>query len=110
MENFVQEYQIYRFQLLMEMYQTSHSDIDYVSNIQELASNVGMNNKAFQAAHKFLYMHELIRMQPSMANGGGSNHQYRASITHRGLKAVEEAFKFPNKPTEFFPPYREMMR
>lgn len=110
MDNFVQEYQIYRFQILMELYRVSHSDMDYVANIQELASNVGINNQAFQAAYKFLYMHEMIRMQPGMSNSNGGQQQYRASITHRGLKVVEEVFRHQNKPTEYFPPYREMMR
>lgn len=107
MENFVQENQHYRFQILMELYRVSNSDMDYVTNIQELASNIGINHQTFQAAYKYLYMHELIRMHPSMSFGNQS--QYRASITHLGMKVVEEVFKFPQKASEFFPPYHEMM-
>ncbi|EAY31168.1 hypothetical protein [Microscilla marina] len=111
MQNIVQENQIYRFQILMELYKTSNSDMDFIANIQELASNVGISNMAFQAAYKYLYMHELIRMHPSMATSGtGSQTQYQASITHQGMKVVEEVFKYQHKATEYFPPYREMMR
>lgn len=104
--NFIYENQTYRFQILFEIYKKSNADIDYVIELQELAGNLGIGMKAFQAAFKYLYMHDFISMKRQ--NQENSNY-YPTSITHQGIKVVEEVFRNEQKRTEHFPAYREMM-
>lgn len=106
--NVVNENQMYRFQILMEMYRQSQSDIDYIMDIQQLAMQIGISNKNFQSAYKYLYMHDFIQMH-AQGNFNGNGGMYQANITHKGVKAVEDVFRDINRATEFFPPYREMM-
>lgn len=107
--NIIIENQTYRFQILFEIYKKSNTDIDFATDLQELAMNLGVGNRAFQSSYKYLYMQDLISMRPNMDNNGGGGSNYYASITHKGVKAVEEVFRFPEKASEYFPPYREMM-
>lgn len=108
--NFINENQMYRFQILWELYKQTNADIDQAYDLRELSNQIGIGNRSFQAAYKYLYMQDLISMRPaSEGNGGNMSSNYMASITHRGIKAVEEAFRFANKATEYFPAYREMM-
>lgn len=105
--NFIQENQIYRFQILWELYQQSNADIDQVFDLQNVASNRGIGIKSFQSAYKYLYMQDLISIQPNKSQG--ENGMYFVSITHKGIKSIEDVFRDVLKSTEFFPPYREMM-
>lgn len=109
MMNFVYENQTFRFQMLFELYKRSNADIDYVMDFQQLAGDLGIGMKAFQACFKYLYMQDLIKMRQQNGGRDNGNNNYPASITHRGIRAVEEVFRDENRKTEFFPPYREMM-
>lgn len=105
--NFIQENQMYRFQILLELYQQSRADIDFVCDLQIISSHKGIGVKSFQSAYKYLYMQDLVNIHPSQTQNDVNN--YFVSITHKGVKALEEVFRDITKPTEYFPPYREMM-
>jgi hypothetical protein len=106
--NFIQENQIYRFQILLELYQQSKADIDFVCDLQVLSTHKGIGLKPFQSAYKYLYMQDLIHIHPTSPTQNDTN-SYLVSITHKGIKALEEVFRDITKPTEYFPSYREMM-
>lgn len=105
--NFIQENQIYRFQILLELYQQSKADIDFVCDLQILSSHKGIGLKSFQSAYKYLYMQDLIHIHPSQTQNDA--HNYFVSITHKGIKALEDVFRDITKSTEYFASYREMM-
>ncbi len=108
--NIINENQTYRFMILLELYKQSNADIDYAYDLREMANQIGIGNRSFQSAYKYLYMQDLISMRPtSDSNGGGNGSSYLATITHKGIKAVEETCRRANQATEFFPAYREMM-
>jgi predicted transcriptional regulator len=106
MMNHIHENQTFRFQILFELYKKSNADVDYVMDLQELATNIGIPMKAFQSAFKYLFMQDLISMRHQNTDNNGN--PYPTSITHKGIKAVEHVFWNENKSTEYFPPYRQM--
>jgi|GEM_PF-1246175 predicted transcriptional regulator len=106
MMNFIYENQTNRFQILFEIYKRSNADIDYVMDLQELASNIGVGMRAFQSAFKYLYMQDLISMKHQSSQGNMNG--YPTSITHKGIKALEKVFREETESTEYFPAYREM--
>ncbi len=95
------EKQAQRFTVLFELYKQSDANIDYATDLQDLAFNEGVGMRSFSPAFKYLQMEELIRVRPGRSS-------YIASITHRGIKAIEEVFQNENEPTYYFPAYREM--
>lgn len=97
------EKQSHRFYMLFELYKRSKANIDYADDIQALAYNHGMSFKSFFPAWKYLQIEGLIKIKP------GSRESYYASITHKGIKAIEQVFWDEHKRTEYFPPYWEMM-
>jgi predicted transcriptional regulator len=96
------EKQSHRFNMLFELYKRGNANIDYADDIQTLAYNHGLGFKSFFPAWKYLQLEGLIKIRPGREN-------YYASMTHKGIKAIEEVFWDENKRTEYFPPYREMM-
>jgi predicted ArsR family transcriptional regulator len=106
MNQFINEFQSYRFQILAEMYKRSNADIDFVLDVQKIAEQLGIHNRNFQSVFKYLYMEEFIQVRAMNQQGGES---YQASIKHKGIRAVEEVFQNPNRATDYFPSYREMM-
>ncbi|MCC5945561.1 MAG: hypothetical protein JJT94_11555 [Bernardetiaceae bacterium] len=106
MNQFMNEFQVYRFQILAEMYKRSHADMDFVMDVQKIADQFGMNHRSFQSVFKYLYMEEFIQVRSMNQQSGDS---YQASIKHKGIRAVEETYQNLNKPTQYFPSYRDMM-
>lgn len=96
------EKQAQRFTMLFELYKQSDANIDYATDIQNIAFNEGVGMRSFFPAFKYLQMEELIRIRPGRSS-------YVASITHKGIKAIEEVFQDENVATYYFPPYREMV-
>lgn len=97
------ERQWHRFQILFEIYKRSNADIDTAYDLRELSLNHGMKFLDFLPAWKYLQMEDLIRVRFRQ-----SSNKYYACMTHQGLKAIEEVFFNENKPTYYFPAYREM--
>ena len=109
MVNFIRERRIYRFQLLIELYRQSNTDPDKAMNLYEIASKQGMSPRNFKPAWKYLMMEELIQAKPYQ-DSSNSNYDtsYWFSITHKGIRAIEEVFLDEYKHTYYFPSYREI--
>jgi len=109
MVNFIRERRIHRFQLLIELYRQTNADLDRVINLQEIASKQGMSPRNFKPAWQYLMMEELIQLRPYQDSSNPSyDMSYWFTITHKGIRAVEEAFLDEYKNTYYFPSYREM--
>jgi hypothetical protein len=104
----IREKRLYRFRLLFELYKRSDADIDVVQNLQDIATQLGIHHHQFSPAWKYLHMEELIMMRPAAAFQS-PEFRYQASITHKGIKAIEEVFLNEHQPTYYFPSYREVM-
>lgn len=96
------EKQSHRFFMLFELYKRSNANIDFAEDLQMLAYNQGMGHRSFFPAWKYLQIEGLIRVRHGRDN-------YYASITHKGIKAIEEVFEDESEYSKYFPPYREMM-
>lgn len=95
-----------RFTLLNALYRKTNGMTGMVCNLLELASQEGMNFRAFKSVFSYLCHEELIRLRPS---GEGFADQYYASISDAGIYAIEEVFRDENAETPYFPSFREMM-
>lgn len=102
MIRFIFEKQSHRFFILFELYKESDASIDFACNLRNIASKQGLGLRSFMPAFKYLQMEELIRVRPSEQG-------YMATITHHGVKAIEEVFRNENESTYYFPSYREMI-
>jgi ssDNA-specific exonuclease RecJ len=92
-----------RFYLLFALYIASEADYDHALNLNQLAENRGLKPNKFRKIWKYFMEENFITPKD-----GGL--EYLASITHRGVKAVEEVFLDQYKQTYYFPSFREMMR
>jgi predicted transcriptional regulator len=108
MVNFIRERRIHRFQLLIELYRQTGADPDQVVDLQEIASKQGMTPRYFKPAWKYLMMEELIQLRPYQDNSNVNSMSYWFTITHKGIRAVEEVFLDEYKHTYYFPSYREI--
>jgi predicted transcriptional regulator len=91
-----------RFLVLNELYKESKGNTSTTIDLLKLAFNVGVKNGIFLEAAGYLLDEKLIG-----ANITGNS--YRASITHKGKKAIEYTYKFPDEATEYFPSLNEMI-
>jgi predicted transcriptional regulator len=92
-----------RFILLFAIYIASSADYDYAVNVEMLAQNKGLSSRDLRKAYKYFCEEGFITPK----DGGA---EFYASITHKGIIALEEVFLDEYKPTYYFPAYREMMR
>lgn len=90
-----------RFKLLLALYIASDADYDHAINMESLAEQRELDPPKFNRAFKYLHEERFIALE----DGGN---EYLASITHKGIKVVEEVFLDPSKQTYYFPPYRKM--
>ncbi|TAF67432.1 MAG: hypothetical protein EAZ55_03715 [Cytophagales bacterium] len=94
----------------MELYKRSDANVDFATDLQSLAINEGIGLRSFMTAWKYLHMEELIKIRPMSSYGSfQGNPHYYASITHKGIKAIEDVYNNDQEPTYYFPPYREMI-
>ena len=97
----IKDNKINRFQVLLNLYVAVNGYYDIVKNLKMIAEHQAITGNDFKSAFKYLAEEELIELR----EGDG---EYFASLSHKGLKAVEEVFLDPNKETYYFPSYREM--
>lgn len=90
-----------RFKLLLALYIASDADYDHSINMKSLAEQRELDDPKFMRAFKYLQEERFITLED-----GGND--YLASISHKGIKVVEEVFLDPAKQTYYFPPYRKM--
>ncbi|MGB0524934.1 MAG: hypothetical protein ACPGJS_18320 [Flammeovirgaceae bacterium] len=92
-----------RFKLLLALYIACDADCDFSINMEQLAEQRQIPYKRFLKAFRYLVDENFIQR----AEGGG---EAQASITHKGIKVLEEVFLDSQKQTYYFPPYREMRK
>ncbi len=94
-----------RFLLLYALYKKSNASTDYSSNLLEMGMQEGLGYKTFKSAFDYLSAEQLIRLRSQSDN---REYFYYASITEKGIKAIEEVFDDETRSTSYFPAYREM--
>ncbi|MGF1532452.1 MAG: hypothetical protein ACFCUI_02015 [Bernardetiaceae bacterium] len=102
--NIVDENKRHRFTLLFSLYIASEADYDHAMNLEMLGQNRGLRGKDLKKSYNYLKEEGFITPKEM-----GPDLRYHASITHKGVKAVEEVFRNEYEPTYYFPPYREMI-
>ena len=95
MTNILEDRQKDRWLLLREIYEITggRSDI-HIVNMYEVGEQLGWKQEKTESAFDYLQGERLLK---AMTLGGG------ITITHQGVREVEEAGKSPNKPTLHFP-------
>jgi len=99
--NLIHDNKTNRFVVLFSLYIAVGGHYDFVKNIKVLAEHNAISSRDFKSAFRYLSEENLIEL----SNG---EEEYYGSITHKGLKAVEDVFIDTNQPTYYFPAYRDM--
>lgn len=97
-----------RFFLLYNLYRKSQGNSDTSMDMRRFSEEEGMNFKSFKSAYDYLWSEEMIRPRPTLDHQQEGS-QYHAAMTTKGIKAVEDVFKFQTEETEYFPSYLSMM-
>lgn len=100
--NVIYDNQVNRFTTLFALYISSGGSHEVAKNMKNLADYNGIVSREFRKVFSYLVEEELIKRHD------GEEDSYYASLTHKGIKAVEEVFIDPLEKTYYFPPYAEM--
>jgi hypothetical protein len=85
-----------RWLMLRKFYEKANGQSDYnIINMWEVGKDLGWDRETTNATFDYLQGERLLK---AMTLGGG------AAITHEGVKEVEQAEEYPEKPTLHFPP------
>lgn len=106
MKNIILTRKLDRFSLLYALYRKSNGMSGRVFNLRELASFEEVGVRAFRSAFDFLASEKLIAPQFSAEN---PHENYYASLTDKGIFAVENVFQDESSETTYFPSYQQMM-
>jgi len=109
MTNLIFDKQSERFNLLFALYKRANANSEMSFNMRDLASQNGLGYHSFRSAYEYLVAEELI--QPRHYSGGneGQDTYFYASMTTKGMNAVEESFKNTHQDSAYFPAYHRMM-
>ena len=110
MTNLIFDKQTERFNLLFALYKNANSQTELSFNMRDLASQNGLGYQAFRSAYDYLIAEDLV--QPRYNTGGADTQDsyFYASITVKGINAIEETFSNANRQSNYFPPYHQMVR
>lgn len=92
-----------RFSVLFSLYIASEADYEHALNLETLGENRGLSAREVRRIFQYLQEEGFIREK----DGGGDFH---ASLTHKGIKSVEEVFLDLNRQTYYFPAYSIMRK
>jgi hypothetical protein len=95
----IEKEQYNRLMVLVELYRITNGDRRKAVQLNKLGSEHGVKNGAFDRAYDFLMNEGLIS-----AHGGG----YTCTISHEGIKLVEDAVQNPHTATRHFAPLAEL--
>jgi hypothetical protein len=109
MTNLIFDKQNERFILLFALYKKSNAQTEMSFNIRDLASQHGMGYHSFRSAYDYLIAEELIQPKYYTGNSDTQDGYFHASITIKGINAIEEVFKNMHKESTYFPPYHKMV-
>lgn len=101
--NIIHDLKTERFQVLFALYIATEADYEHAQNLKDLAESRGITGNRYRKVMTYLSEEGFIGRKD-----GGNEHMY--TISHKGIKIVEEVFLDQYAPTYYFPPYREMMR
>lgn len=99
--NIINDNKTDRFIVLFSLYIAANADPEYAINIEMLAQNRSIGRTEMKKIFKYLVEEKFIE-----PHDGGV--EFLATITHKGLRVVEEVFLDNQKQTYYFPPYKEM--
>jgi predicted transcriptional regulator len=100
--NVIYDNQVNRFTTLFALYISSGGSSEVAKNMKNLADYNGIVSREFRKVFSYLVEEELIKRHDS------EEESYFGSLTHKGIKAIEEVFIDPFEKTYYFPPYAEM--
>jgi len=92
----IERKKIQRFKVLQELYKQTNGDEHVFANINDICKKIGVPHSEYNALSKYLEGESLIEFR---ALGG------IVSISHWGVKEIEEAHSNPDNPTEHFPAF-----
>ncbi len=84
-----------RFEFLEKLYKETNGSESYMVNMWELGKELEYDRETTSNIVEYLQGEDLLVPR---ALGGG------IAITHYGIKEIEEAYEYPNEPTEHFMP------
>jgi hypothetical protein len=84
-----------RFRFLNRLYEVTDGDIHNIVDLSDVGADIGLSSDQSVAVMNYLQGEHLAKHQTI---GGG------VSITHYGVKEVEQALSHPDAPTQYFPP------
>ncbi|MFD1616605.1 hypothetical protein [Gelatiniphilus marinus] len=84
-----------RFEFLEKLYKETNGSESYMVNMWELGQELEYDRETTSNIVEYLQGEDLLVPR---ALGGG------IAITHYGIKEIEDAYEYPNKPTEHFMP------
>lgn len=84
-----------RFEFLEKLYKETNGSESYMVNMWELGQELKYDRETTSNIVEYLQGEDLLVPR---ALGGG------IAITHYGIKEIEEAYEYPNEPTEHFMP------
>jgi hypothetical protein len=87
-----------RWLMLKKFYEIANGQPNQIINMWEVGEKLGWDRETTNATYDYLQGERLLK---AMTLGGG------ATITHEGVKEVEKAEAYPEKPTLHFPPMVE---
>jgi predicted transcriptional regulator len=99
--NIVHQNKTNRFTMLFSLYITVEGHYEYVKDLRRLAEHNAINQRDFKSCFSYLSEEGLIEVRDG-------DHEFFGCLTHKGIKAVEEVFLDVNKPTYYFPAYKDM--
>ncbi len=111
MNNLMFDKRAERFYVLYALYKRVNGSTDFAINLRDAAYSEGVGYHAYRTAYNYLVSERLI--EPRMKSDGTNEYEtynYYACITTKGINAAEESFREPEKDTQYFPAYRQMMR
>jgi len=92
-----------RFSVLFSLYIATEADYDHALNVGIIGENRGLSAREVRRIFQYLHEEGFIKEKD-----GGSD--FHASLTHKGVKSVEEVFLDLNRQTYYFPAYAIMRK
>ena len=109
MTNLIFDKQVERFHLLFSLYKRSNAQTELAFNLRDLANQRGMGYHAFRSAYDFLVAEDLMQPRHYTSATDMQEGYFFASITIKGINAIERVFRNTHQDSQYFPPYSQMV-
>lgn len=101
----IRQHKTNRFTLLLQLYVATNGFYDVVKDLRIIGEHNGISGNNFRSAFKYMTEEGLVELKTGEKGG---DDEYYVSLSHKGIKALEEVFLDVNEDTYYFPAYREM--